>query len=166
VIDAGDIMQSLNGITVIGRGDNELSFFYKFQKEKFSQGIKERTSASGALREAENNLSMAADMKDCRRIMCLVSAPKDVLSVTIMDEIAGYLQEKAPKAIIRIGDYPRRDRQVAVTLTLSELTRSTKIEQMNQQAEQLFNRQKELEAETKEEINKLKDTAKNLPNLA
>lgn len=166
VIDAGDIMQSLSGITSIGRGSIELSFFYKWQKEKFTEGLKERNSASGAMRQAENNLGLSVDMKDCRRILALVSAPKDVLSVTILDEISGYLQGKAPKAIVRIGDYPRRDREVAVTLVASEMTSSAKVESMNRQAEVLFAKQKELASEAQERINKMKETARNLPTLA
>ena len=165
VIDAGDIMQSLSGITTIGRGAVELSLLHRWHKNKFDEGIKERGSAASAVRQAEDNLGLAIDLKDARRILALVSAPKDVLNVTILDEISSYLQERAPKAVVRIGDYPRRDREVAITILASELTSVTKIEQMNRDAEVLFAKQKEIEAETQQKINKLKETAKNIPTL-
>lgn len=165
VIDAGDIIQSLSGVTTIGRGGIELGFFYKFHKDNFSEGTKERNSAAGALRQAENNLGLAIDLSDVRRFLALVSAPRDVLSVTILDEIAGYLQQKSPKAVVRIGDYPRRDREVSVTIVASELARVAKVESMNLLAQELFAKEKEIEQETREEVNKMMDTAKNLPSL-
>lgn len=165
VIDAGDIMQSLNGVSTIGKGGVELSFFYKWHKENFREGVKERDSAAGALREAESNLGLAVDLKDARRILALVSAPKDVLSVTILDEISGYLQERAPKAVVRIGDSPRRDRLVSVSLVVSELTNVARVENLNLLAENLFARQKEIEQETKERVNKLMESGKNIPTL-
>lgn len=165
VVDAGDIMQSLNGITTIGRGGVELSFFYKWHKDSFSEGTKERNSAAEALRQAENNLGLSIDLKDARRFLALVSAPRDVLSVTILDEISGYLQTKSPKAVVRIGDYPRRDREVSVTIIASELTKVSKIENMNLLAEESFAKEKQIEQETKEEVNKMMETAKNIPTL-
>ncbi len=166
VIDAGDIMQSLNGITTIGRGGVELPMFYKFHGGSFNEGAKERNSAAGALRQAENNLGLSIELKDARRFLALVSAPRDVLSVSMLDEIAGYLQQKSPKAVVRIGDYPRRDREVSVTIIASELTRVSKLESMNLLAQELFEKEKQIEQETKEEVNKMMDTAKNLPTLA
>lgn len=165
VIDAGDIIQSLNGVTTIGRGGVELSFFYKWKKDSFSEGTKERNSAAEALRQAENNLGLSIELKDARRFLALVSAPKDVLNVTIMDEISGYLQQKSPKAIVRIGDYPRRDREVSVTIVASELTSVSKIENMNITAQELFEKEKKIEQETKEEVNKMMETARNIPVL-
>lgn len=165
VIDAGDIMQSLSGITTLGRGGIELSFFYKWHKDGFSEGTKERNSAAGALRQAENNLGLAIDLKDARRILALVSAPKDVLSVTILDEISGYLQQRSPKAEVRIGDSPRRDREVSVTIVASELTSVSKVESLNLLAQDLFAKEKQIEQETKVEVNKMMETAKNLPSL-
>ena len=57
------------------------------------------------------------------------------------------------------------DREVAVTIVASELTSSAKIEDMNREAEVLFAKQKEIQAETEQQISKLKETAKNLPVL-
>lgn len=165
VIDAGDIIQSLNGITTIGRGGIELPLFYKFHKDSFTEGTKERNCAAGALRQAENNLGLAIDLKDARRFLALVSAPRDVLSVTMLDEISGYLQQRAPKAIVRIGDYPRRDREVSVTIVASELTSAVKVESMNLLAQELFEKEKQIEQETKQEVNKMMDTARNIPTL-
>lgn len=165
VIDAGDIVQSLNGITTIGRGGVELSFFYKWHKDSFNEGTRERNSAAEALRQAENNLGLSIELKDARRFLALISAPKDVLTVTILDEISGYLQQKSPKSVIRIGDYPRRDREVSVTIVASEMTRVSKVESLNLLATELFEKEKQIEHETQEQVKRMMESGKDIPTL-
>jgi len=80
VIDAGDIKQSLASISAIGRGGVNLSTLYSWKNESFREGVRESMSAAGALSQAENNLSLRIELKDARRILVLVSAPKNVLA--------------------------------------------------------------------------------------
>ena len=122
VVDAGDIKQSLEAISTIGRGEINLSTFYRWKREDFREGVKERGSTAGALHQAENNLGLRVDMGDARKILAMVSAPKDIITLTALEEISTFLQEKSPKSVIRIGDYPRRGKEISVTLVLSKLT--------------------------------------------
>lgn len=166
VIDAGDIKQSLDSITTVGRGEVGLSAFYRFKKGHFREGIKERGSAGGALRQAENNLGLGIDIQDARKILVLISGPKDVLNLAMLEELSGYLQDKAPKSIIRLGDYPRRGKEISVTLIASQLAEVPRVESLFLRAEKLFAKQQEISKETEQKIKRLQDTSKNLPTLA
>jgi cell division GTPase FtsZ len=110
VVDAGDIKQSLAGYSVIGRGEVHLPVL-RLGKGNYRQGFKDNSLVFTALKQAETNLGLGVSLDHARRILVLITSPKDCLSTTVMEEIFGYLDRKAPKAVIRIGDYPRRDRE-------------------------------------------------------
>ncbi len=165
VIDAGDIAQSLDGISVIGRGEVSLSTFYRWRKDNYREGVKERSSAVGALKQAENNLSLGVGIPDARRILALISAPKNVLTLTMLEEISGFLQEKSPKAVVRIGDYPRRGKECSVTLVASMLTKVGRMEKIFSQAEAVLQKKREIDRETDRKIKQLRDAGRNLPSL-
>jgi len=166
VIDAGDIKQSLGSITTIGRGEVDLSTFYRWKKDHFREAVRERGSAAGALRQSETNLGVGIELQDARSILALVSAPGDVLNLSMLEEISGFLQDKAPKAIVRIGDYPRRGKEISVTIIASQLTKAARVENLFLKAETLFEKREEIGKETERKIKQLHDIGKNLPNLA
>ena len=165
VIDAGDIKQSLEGVSAIGRGEVALSTFYPLKKDQFREGVKETLSAAGALRQAVNNLSLGIEIEDARKILVLVCAPKDVINLTVLREISTFLQEKSPKSVIRIGDYPRRGRETSVTLVVSKLTKVTRMEDLYFRAEQSLKEQGDIDREAEWKIEQMHETGKNLPVL-
>ena len=165
MIDAGDIKQSLEGFSTIGRGQTDLSTFYRWFKSDFHEAIKERGSSAGALQLAESNLGLKIQTEDARKILALITGPKDVLAMNMLEEISTYLQDKSPKAVIRIGDYPRRAKEMSVTIIASMLTRVNRLETLYLQADNMFKRQKELEKENEQTIDKMRAAAKNLPTL-
>ena len=165
VVDAGDIRQSLEGVTAIGRGQIDLSTFYRLKKNQFREAVNEALSTAGALGQAVNNLSLGVDMEDAGRILALVCAPKDVITLTTVEEISTFLQDKSPKAIIRIGDYPRRGKEISVTLIASKLTEVPRLERIYLQAEDLLRKQEGIAKEADEKISRLLGAGKNLPTL-
>ncbi len=165
VIDAGDIKESLEGITAIGRGEISLSAFYHWKRENFREEVKERGSAAGALQQAENNLSMKADLEDARKILTLITAPRDVITLGIVEEIFSALQDKSPKAVVRMGDYPRRTREISISLIASKLTRAPRLERLYHQAEELVKKREVIDKEAEERIKQLQEAGKNLPTL-
>ena len=165
VIDAGDIKQSLAELSVIGRGHVDLSAFYRRRRSHYREGAKERSSASGALLQAENNLTLGFDVRDSRRILALISAPKDVLTLTMLEEMSGFLQAKSPKSVIRIGDYPRRSKDISVTLIASELTKVPRVQSVFVNAKDLFQKRQEITKETARKIRQLGELRKDLPVL-
>ena len=104
-------------------------------------------------------------MEDARKSLTLISGPKDVLNLAMLEEISGFLQDKAPKAVIRIGDYPRRKHEIAVTIVISQLTYVTRLENLFLKAEELFTKQQEISRETVLKIEQLQETARNIPIL-
>jgi len=165
VVDAGDIKESLEGVTAIGRGEISLSAFYRWKRENFREEVKERGSAAGALQQAENNLSLKADLADARKILTLITAPRDVITLSIAEEIFSSLQDRAPKAVVRMGDYPRRAKEISITLIASKLTEVPRLERLYRQAEELVKKREIIDREAEDRIRQLHEAGKNLPTL-
>jgi cell division GTPase FtsZ len=155
-MDAGDIKQSLNGISAIGRGQIDLSTFKRKKKEHFRQGAKEMSTVAGALDKA---------MQDARRILVLLTAPRGAITLNAVEEVATLLQDRAPKAVVRIGDYPRRTNEVCLTLVASGLASITRVENLYLQATELLKKQAEIEEESRGQVQQLQHTGDNLPTL-
>lgn len=165
VIDAGDIRQTLENICTIGRGEVPLSSFYPFKKDNYKEAAKESLGAVGALSLAQNNLSLNVNIADARKILVIISGPRDISTLSVMGELSNALQEKSPDAIIRIGDYPRNSKEIAVTIVLAQLTAIPKLEDLFNRAEYLINKRTEIEKETAEKIQSLYNIGSNIPTL-
>jgi len=165
VIDAGDIVQSLQGISTIGRGEIALSTFHRWNKEDYREATKASSSLVGAYNQALNNLSLRINTEDARTMLAIVSSPKDVITMSALAEISNSLQSRSPKAVIRIGDYPRRDKEVSVSVVFSTITASDRMENLFVRAEDLIKRKKALEDETDNKIRKLYDLGAEIPIL-
>jgi cell division GTPase FtsZ len=165
VVDAGDIKQSLEGITSIGRGQINLGTFRRLDKEHFREEAKESSAVAGALDKAMNNLSASVNLEDARRILILLTAPRGVITLNALEAIATLLQEKAPKAVVRMGDYPRRGKEVSLTLLVSGLARVARVENLFTQATDLLKKQTEIHEETQEQVKEMHQTGDELPTL-
>jgi cell division GTPase FtsZ len=165
VIDAGDIKQTLEGLSTIGRGQIDLVRFYRRNKEHFRQEAKEMSAVAGALDKAMNNLSVAVNLEDARKILVLLTAPKGAITLNALEEVATMLQERAPKAVLRIGDYPRRGKDVSLTLLVSGLTKVARVENLYLQATDLFKKQVNIDREARDLVQQLTSTGDKLPTL-
>jgi len=165
VIDAGDIMQSLKGISTIGRGEIALSTFHRWNKEDYREATKASTSLLGAYNQALNNLSLRIKMEDSRTMLAMVCAPKDVITTSAMAEISNSLQDRSPQAVVRMGDYPRRGKEASVSIILSTITASDRMANLYMRAEHLIKKQQDVENETEDRIKKLYDLGSKLPTL-
>jgi cell division GTPase FtsZ len=134
VLDAGDIIQSLAGWTVIGRGTD--------QKERTLLGAREQSLFPGLVpdgkgavgsqlamvekgirlvSEALDELSLDCNPQNAGRALYLLAAPPEAMHISLIKELGGSLKRVAPDATIRGGDYPRRGRTLELSLILSEL---------------------------------------------
>jgi cell division GTPase FtsZ len=165
LIDGGDIKETLEGICTIGRGMVNLSTFYPRKKDEAREEGKQRISLATALQQAQNNFSLPIEIQDARKILVLVTAPRDVITLNSLQEIAVFLQDESPKSVVRIGDYPRRAKEVSVTLIAAKLTNVARVERLYLQASNLFKEQAEIFKEAEEQIQHLEDTGKSLPIL-
>ncbi len=129
IIDAGDIIQTLSGWTVIGHGRTQIPMLkFPFGKTSdFKEQPVESRRGVQAMSDAISDLSLKCRHSDAKRALYLISAPPDELNMSLVNEIGSCLKHMATEAIIRSGDYPREKRAIEVTLILSELTDVGKI---------------------------------------
>jgi len=129
VLDAGDIIQTLVGWTVIGYSQSYLSFFRRlFQRTRdFRSKATENQKGIQAMDEAISRLSVHCNPTDARRALYLVSAPAREMNVDLIRELGTHLKNLSPEAIIRSGDYPTERGSLDVGVILCELSDVAKI---------------------------------------
>ena len=129
VLDAGDIIQTLAGWTVIGYGQVRRPWFsFIFDRKRdFMDKATETQKGVQAMIAAIDGLSLKCNPADAKRALYLLSAPPEELNMTLVNEIGNSLKRIATDAIIRSGDYPRGKRSLDVTLVLSELSSVGKV---------------------------------------
>jgi len=129
MLDAGDIIQTLAGWTVIGYGKARIPLIkFPFEgKRDFRERATQTQKGIQAMNEAISELSLKCNPSDAKRALYLLSAPPEEMSMELIKEIAASLKHIAAESILRSGDYPRGKRSVDVTIILSELISVAKI---------------------------------------
>ncbi|MDP3880273.1 MAG: tubulin/FtsZ family protein [Dehalococcoidales bacterium] len=129
VLDAGDIIQTLSGWTVIGHSSSNFSLFRSiFQRTRdFRNKVNETQKGIQAMDEAIARLSVKCNPVDSRRALYLVSAPAKEMNMDMIKELGIYLKGMARESIIRSGDYPRQGGSMDVSVILSELNDLAKV---------------------------------------
>ena len=129
MLDAGDIIQTLSGWTILGHGKSPIPRFNISFKEK--HGFREKASESQkgvqAMDKAVGELSLQCKPADAGRGLYLLSAPPEEMDMNLIKELGGYLKTIATEAVLRTGDYPREKGSFTVTVILSELNNVLKI---------------------------------------
>lgn len=167
LLDAGDIIQTLVGWTVIGYGRTEAPLF-KWPTEWKSDFRKKGTEIQKgiqAMDEAISELSLKCNPADSRRALYLVSGPAKEMNMDMVKEIGDYMRDIAPEAIIRNGDYPRERGVVDVTVILSELSDVDKIKDYYLRSTDLIPEFKKRQEETEDKLRALEDVSKDIPSL-
>lgn len=166
-LDAGDIIQTLKGWTVLGFGKAEIDKF-KFQFRKRSDFMdKSAQTLKGikALDEAMSDLSVACNPGDASTAIYLVSAPAKEMNMDLMKELGDYLRAKAPQAIIRNGDYPRDRHSINVHLVFSGLTNVDKIRNYYTKSADLIPEFKRRADENERRLKTLDEAGDSIPTL-
>lgn len=129
ILDAGDIIQTLVGWTVIGHGTSRLSRFNLpfSNKHDFRNKAKDTNKGVQAMERAISDLSLKCRPTDAKRALYLVSGPPRQISMDVIRGLGTFTKTNASEAIIRSGDYPRGHSSVNVTVILSELANVTKV---------------------------------------
>ena len=129
LLDAGDIIQTLLGWTVIGYSKSHISIL-KFLFERtldFRKKVSETQKGVQAMDAAISELSVKCNPVDSKRALYLISAPPREMNVDLIKELGICLKNMAPEAVIRSGDYPRDRVSLGVSVILSELSDVAKI---------------------------------------
>ncbi len=129
ILDAGDIIQTLSGWTVIGYGKSKMPFFRLpwGEKSNFRDKAGETQKGTEAINDAISELSLKCNPSDAKKALYLISAPPGEINMNMLDEIGNSVRRTATEAIIRSGDYPRGKNSLDLTLILSELINVTKV---------------------------------------
>jgi len=156
LLDAGDIIQTIAGWTVVGYGRSQLSAIklpfrttsnFRNKSTEIHKGIE-------AMDAAISELSFPCDTEDAARALYIVCAPSKEMNLTIIKELGEYLKSLAPEVILRNGDYPRGDGHLDVSIILSELKNVEKIKRYYVEASNVVSamkvRKKEIDSKLKE----------------
>ncbi|MDP3880270.1 MAG: tubulin/FtsZ family protein [Dehalococcoidales bacterium] len=167
LLDAGDIMQTVVGWTVLGYGSTTLPAF-RLPGQKSRDFIKKGAETQKGIHtmdEAISELSLSCNPADSRRALYLISAPSREMNVDLIKELGDYLRGIAPQAIIRNGDYPREKSSLDVSVILSELSDVEKIRNYYTQSTRLIPEFKRRQTETAVKLKEIEDTSRDIPSL-
>jgi len=167
MLDAGDIMQTLNGWTAIGYGKSLLPLItlptdwsrnFRKKSTKTHKGLE-------AMDEAISDLTIGCNPHEAYRALYLLSAPAKEMSMDLVKELGDHLRSVAPQAVIRGGDYPREKGALDITVILSEFSDVERVRDFYNKSASLV---KELEERQKTKISKsvlTEEAGKDVPTL-
>jgi len=167
VLDAGDIIQTITGWTVIGFGKSELPLI-RFPRERsrdFRKKGNETLKGIQAMDEAISELSLKCNPKDSKRALYLISAPSKEMNMDLIKALGDYMRDIAPEALIRNGDYPRERGVLDVTVILSELSDVEKVRDYYAKSTELIPEFKKRQEETEVKLKVIEDASKDIPSL-
>jgi cell division GTPase FtsZ len=166
-LDAGDIMQTLAGWTVIGYGQSLLPLIkLPFERKRhFRKKSTETSLGVQAMDEAISELSLTCNPQDANRALYLLGAPASEMNMELVKELGEYLRDICPKAIIRNGDYPRERGVLAVTVILSELDTVNKVTNLYQKSIGVIGEIKKKQVEAASKLKYVEDAGKGVPSL-
>ncbi len=129
LLDAGDIIQTITGWTVIGYGKAPLPLIrLPFERKRdFRKKSTETHRGIQVMDEAISELSLKCSPADAGRALYLISGPDREINMNLVKEVGDYMRDIAPNAIIRNGDYPRERSAIDITVILSELNDVEKV---------------------------------------
>ncbi|MFC1957303.1 tubulin/FtsZ family protein [Chloroflexota bacterium] len=167
LLDAGDIIQTLVGWTVISYSKSQVSLLkFLFQQTRdFRKKVSETQRGIQAMDEAISRLSVRCNPADARRAMYLISAPSREMNIDTIKELGLHLKELSPKAIIRSGDYPRDRGSLDVSVILSELNDVAKIRNYFTKTIGIISSIKKRQEGIESDYSTLDGTLKDIPSL-
>ncbi len=167
ILDAGDIIQTVTGWTVIGYGKSRIPIIKKLvgQARDFRDKASESQKGTQAMDEAITSLSLKCNPVDSKRALYLISGPAKEMNVDLIKELGTYLKGLAPEAVIRSGDYPRERGMMDVTVILSELSDAAKIRNYFTKALDLITALKKRQEGIESKYKSIEVTLKDIPSL-
>jgi cell division GTPase FtsZ len=167
ILDAGDIIQTLVGWTVIGYGKSMLPLIkLPFERARnFRKKSTETHKGVQAMDEALSELSLKCNPADACRALYLLSAPAKEMNMDLVKELGDYLRDIAPEAIIRNGDYPRERGVLDVTVVLSELADVEKVRNYYTESATFMSEVTRKQEQVEHKMRGIDEAAKDIPSL-
>jgi len=167
MLDAGDIMQTLVGWTVMGYGKSQVPLirFPFVGTRDFRKKSTETHRGIQAMDEAVSELSLKCSPVDAGRALYLLSAPAKEMNMELIKDLGDYLRDIASEAIIRNGDYPRERSILDVTVILSELSDVEKVRNYYTESASFIPEVKKRQRRMESKLSKIDEAAKDIPSL-
>ncbi|MFC1968430.1 tubulin/FtsZ family protein [Chloroflexota bacterium] len=167
VLDAGDIVATLEGWTVIGFGKADVPLIRSplGRSKDFRKKSTETHKGIQAMDEALSELSLKVSPRDAGKALYLLCAPHRETNVEIMKELGEYLRDLAPDTLIRSGDYPRERGEVNVTVILSQLSEMEKVKDYYTRSEEYMRTIKKRQETIDVKVKGIVDAGKDIPSL-
>jgi len=167
VLDAGDIIQTLVGWTVIGYGKSEMPLIKlpRPRGKDFREKSGETMKGIQAMDEAISELSLKCNPLDSKRALYLISAPSKEMNMDLVKALGDYMRDMAPEALIRNGDYPRERGLLDVTVIMSELSDVEKVRSYYTKSTSLIPELQKRQEETVVKLRAIEDTSRDIPSL-
>ncbi|MCX8125987.1 MAG: cell division protein FtsZ, partial [Dehalococcoidia bacterium] len=167
VVDAGDIMQTLEGWTAIGVGRSEIPTLRLPWRStrQFRAKTDETLKGVQTMDAAISELSVTCNPRDAGKAMYLLAAPSRDMTIDIVKGLGDYLRELTDGAIIRGGDFPGERSSIDVTVVLSQLANVQAIREYYERAGTIVAAQKQRAKETQSQLKDLDEIGKQLPTL-
>ena len=167
LLDAGDIIQTLAGWTVIGYGTSPLPTLRIpfLVSRNFRKKSTETHKGIHAMDEALSELSLKCNPVDSGRALYLLTAPAKEISMDLIKELGDYLKDIASEATLRNGDYPRERSELDVTVILSELKDVEKVRKYYNKSVTLIDEVKKRREETKSKLKGIDEASNDIPSL-
>ncbi len=166
-LDAGDIIQTLIGWTVVGYGKSQIpKFDLPFSKKSdFRNKSTQTHKGIQAMDEAISELSLTCRPMDAGKALYLLSAPANEMNMDLAKELGEYLRALAPKATIRNGDYPRKKDTLAVHVVFSELSNVEKVRDYYAKSINLIPEFQRRQEERQISLRDMEEAGKDIPSL-
>ncbi len=167
MLDAGDIIQTVAGWTVIGYGKSQIPLIrFPFELTRnFRKKVTETHKGIEAMDEAISELSVRCNPADSRRALYLISSPAREMNMDLIKDLGNYLRDIAPEAIIRSGDYPRERGVLNISVILSDLKDVEKVRNYFSKSASIMRQIKSRQAEMKVKLEGIEEASKDVPSL-
>jgi cell division GTPase FtsZ len=167
LLDAGDIIQTLVGWTVIGYGRSDVPLIrlpIEFRSDFRKKGT-EIQKGIQSMDEAISELSLKCNPMDARRALYLISGPAKEMNMDLVKELGDYMRDICPEAIIRNGDYPREKGSIDVSIIMSELSDVEKVREYYTKSTNLIPEFASRAKETGDRLRAIEEASKDIPSL-
>ncbi len=167
LLDAGDIIQTLAGWTVLGYGESQLSTTRNpFGRTRdFRKKSIETHKGLQAMDQAISNLSLRCNPQDAGSALYLLSARSREMNMDLVKELGDGLRDVAPEAIIRYGDYPRGGSRLKITVILSQFKYVEKIRDYYESFAKLIKENEKRQEDVDAKLKELSDASTPVPWL-
>ncbi len=167
VLDAGDIIQTLSGWTVIGYSKSDLPLikFPSLLAKSFTKKSTETHKGIHAMDGAIGELSVQCNPADAATALYLISAPTEELNMDLVKELGDSLKNFSPNAIIRSGDYPIERGLLDVVIILSRFKEMEKVQEYYNKSISVAEEIKRKLDVTDSGVSMTEEASKDLPTL-